>query len=443
MTTRVWPLAASQPGFDSRAGVAALVLSPLHAAARLAPLFFLGTLLIFLLRPPDVEFYQLDRWGFAFLVAACLVRAVVLGKPLWPSLPLIWPMFLLLVIAVISTLGLTFDSQTWSLLAAKFAVPYTLYYLAGLTFDTPAWLGRLEIFLLCVLAYLSMTAIFQLLGWDALVFPRYILNPEIGIHLDRARGPFLQAVANGVSLNLLGLVALSGVCRGRVRGLLAALLLSALPIAILATMTRAVWLSFAGSVAWLGLSRRGILRKASMALIALAALGLLMSLAWPTNENTLLDRAEERGPIDFRVAVYRTAWEMAGEKPILGWGVNQMPQEIAHRVDGNNAVVYAAHNSFLEVLVENGTVGLAFYLWIAAGLFRLGWTRSEPAWHRTLAGQEFRCLWPVLVCVYWFNACFVVMNYQFVNALVFTLAGVLAARQSVSCGRRDAHASSY
>jgi len=444
MTTNPWPLALTGRGESPGSRLLAYVLIPLHATIRLAPLIFLGTLLIFLFRPPDVGFYELDRWGFALLVAACVVRALVLHKPLWPSGPMIWPMALLSLLAVLSTLGQPYDSQTWSLLAAKFAVPYTLYYLAGLTFDTPAGLRRLEIFLLFVLAYLSLTAIFQLLGWDFLVFPRYILNPEIGIHVDRARGPFLQAVANGVTLNLLGLVALSGVCRGRIRGAVAVLLLSALPIAILATMTRAVWLSFAGSMAWLGLSQRGILRKASIALIALAVLGLLFTLATPQSESTLLDRAEEQSPIDFRMAVYHSALEMAAEKPILGWGVNRMPPEIARRVEGYSAVAYAAHNSFLEILVENGLVGLVLYLSIAVGLFRLAWRKDNDfTWGRTLAGEEFRHLWPVLVCVYWFNACFVVMNYQFVNALFFTLAGIVAASQPAATRRRDAIAGAY
>jgi hypothetical protein len=34
-----------------------------------------------------------------------------------------------------------------------------------------------------------------------------------------------------------------------------------------------------------------------------------------------------------------------------------------------------------------------------------------------------------LLGVYWVNAAVVVMNYQFVNGLLFTLAGMLAAQQ--------------
>lgn len=251
-------------------------------------------------------------------------------------------------------------------------------------------------------------------------------------------------MANGVTLNLLGLIALSGVCRGRIRGVIAVVLLSALPLAILATMTRAVWLSFAGSVAWLGLFRRGILRKASITLTVVAVLGLLINVMTSKSESALLDRAEEQSPIDFRVAVYHAAWEMAAEKPLLGWGVNQMPSEIARRVEGYKGIAYAAHNSFLEILVENGIAGLALYLSIAAGLFSLTRKRDvNPAYRGTFACEEFHRLWPVLVSVYCFNACFVVMNYQFVNALLFTLAGVLATPRPVSPGRPDTVVRAY
>ena len=419
------------------ASLATLVLAPSLAASRLTPQLFILMLAIFLFRPPDVDLYQLDRIAFGLLVVACLVRAVLLRKQLWPSIPLVWPMVLLCSLAVLTTLGQPYNAQTWSLLAAKFLVPYALYYFAGKVFDTPASVRHLETFLLITLAYLSFTAIAQLLGWDLLVFPRFILDPSIGIHVDRARGPFLQAVANGVVLNILGLVALDSYRRGRLRGLLGILLLSALPIAILATMTRAVWLSFAGSIVWIGFASRGVLRKASIALTGVTALGLLISVTAPDQQSALADRAREQGPIEIRLAIYRAALGMAVERPLLGWGVNQMPREVVRRVEGYHLEAYWAHNSYLEILVENGLLGLALYVSIAIGLFRASRMTKRPGngwdepWRDTLAGFGLRSLWPVLVCVYLFNACFVVMNYQFVNALVFTLAGILAARNAV------------
>jgi len=41
---------------------------------------------------------------------------------------------------------------------------------------------------------------------------------------------------------------------------------------------------------------------------------------------------------------------------------------------------------------------------------------------------SLRSVWSLLVCVYLVNAMFVVMNYPFVNGLLFTFAGILAAK---------------
>jgi hypothetical protein len=47
--------------------------------------------------------------------------------------------------------------------------------------------------------------------------------------------------------------------------------------------------------------------------------------------------------------------------------------------------------------------------------------------------RQFHRLWPILLAIYWVNAALVVMNYQFVNGLLFTLAGILAAQQRRAC----------
>jgi hypothetical protein len=46
-----------------------------------------------------------------------------------------------------------------------------------------------------------------------------------------------------------------------------------------------------------------------------------------------------------------------------------------------------------------------------------------------------------LLGVYWVNAALVVMNYQFVNGLLFTMAGMLAAQQRRAANDLERHAS--
>ena len=240
----------------------------------------------------------------------------------------------------------------------------------------------------------------------------------------------LQAVANGVSLNLLGMLALHALLRGRIRGLRAAVLLAALPVAILATMTRAVWVSFAVSVGVLILrSHNRRLRHICVAVTMIGALCLLVTLSFDGHRRALTDRLRESGPLDFRQAVYAGGWQMFQEKPLTGWGVNQMPVELARHVSGYKQKELYPHNTYLEILVEHGVFGLALYAWLMWEIFRLGRGLVPRAERDGLLNQQFHAMWPVLLGIYWVNAALVVMNYQFVNGLLFTMAGMLAAQR--------------
>jgi putative inorganic carbon (HCO3(-)) transporter len=341
-----------------------------------------------------------------------------------------WPMIGLTLLAVASVIGQPFDNQTWCLLAAKFVVPFALFHVAGLVFREERRLRQFEMFALVVLAYLCFTAIAFLVGARSLIFPRFILDESLGYHVDRARGPLLQAVANGVSLNLLGVLALHAFLRGRIRGLKAAVLLASLPVAILATMTRAVWLSFAVSVVVLIFrthNRR--LRLICVAVTIVGTLGLLIALSFDDQRRALTERLKESGPLDFRQAVYTAGWQMFLEKPFAGWGVNRMPAELARHVSGYKEKELYPHNTYLELLVEHGVFGLALYVWLMWEIFRLGRGRVPRAERDGFLNRQFHAMWPVLLGIYWVNAALVVMNYQFVNGLLFTLAGMLAAQR--------------
>ncbi len=327
-----------------------------------------------LLRPPDVPFYEIDRLAFVVLVLGVMGRAVVTRQRLLVVERATWPMIGLTLLAVASVVQQPFDNQTWSLLAAKFFVPFALFHLAGLVFREERRLRQFELYALVVLAYLCFTSIAFLVGAKSLIFPRFILDESIGYHADRARGPMLQAVANGVSLNLLGVLALNALLRGRIRGLKAAALLASLPVAILATMTRAVWASFAVSVAVLIFrSHNRRLRSICAAVTIVGTLGLLIAVSFADQRRALTDRLRESGPLDFRQAVYAGAWEMFLERPFTGWGVNQMPGELARHVSGyKEKKELDSHNTYLELLVEHGIVGFALYAWLMWEICGLG-----------------------------------------------------------------------
>jgi putative inorganic carbon (HCO3(-)) transporter len=422
---RPWTFPLSGHSMGRLIGVASVsVFRPLHALLSAPGLLFLVTLAILLFRPPDLDLHQLDRIAFCLLIFVIALRALLLRQALpWVSSVTV-PMAGLLSLALASAASQPYNAQTWSLLAAKFLVPFVLFHLAILAFASTASIRRFEIFCLVVLAYLTLVAIASLAGATFLIFPRYILDVSLGIHADRARGPFLQAVANGVTLNLLGLLALDRFRRQQLGGITSLLLFSALPVAILATMTRAVWLSFVISILLLvGTTRCRRVRGVCLGLLMTGAAGLLLILASGELRTALDERLQERSPVEFRAAIYQVGWEMFLEKPLLGWGQNRMPAAIAQRMSDYRPETYCAHNSYLEILVEQGVVGFGLYLWMVTGLLRLG-QRMTKAERDPVFGR----VWPILLVVYFLNASFVVINYQFVNALLFTIGGILAGQ---------------
>ena len=207
-------------------------------------------------------------------------------------------------------------------------------------------------------------------------------------------------------------------------------LLASLPLAILATMTRAVWMSFAATVgALVFFSKNRSLRRACIASSALAAIGLSVMMIATSLGGALADRLQEREPLDYREAVYAGGWEMFLERPWTGWGFHQMPAELPRYVVGYNEKVLYPHNTYLELLVEHGIVGLALYLWLMWELWRVGRGPVPDEENRGFLDEYFHRLWPILLAVYWMNAAVVVMSYQFVNGLLFTIAGMLAAQR--------------
>jgi putative inorganic carbon (hco3(-)) transporter len=407
-------------------------VQPFCTLLRIPSLLYLAMFTVFLFRPPDLELHQLDRIAFAVLFIILLMRASVLKQKLPWLTSVSAPMIALLLLSVYAPLTEPFNAQTWSLFAAKFLVPFTLFHLAQLVFCGERSFRHFELFSWVLLAYLSLISLASVLGMNWLIYPKYILDEGVGIHADRARGPFLQAVANGMTLNMLALFAVDSWRRRRLRGVFSIVLL-VVPMAILATMTRAVWLSFAGSLlALLVLTRDSRVQRACAGLALGAVVGLIFALSIVGCRLALQDRLEERSPVEFRFSIYEVSWEMASEKPWLGWGQNQMPAEIAKRMSDYRPDTYCAHNSYLEILIEQGLIGLALYTWMIIGLLRMGIPRAGNDIGKKNVDRDLQRIWPIVLGAYLLNASFVVVNYQFVNALLFTIGGIVAAQQTQS-----------
>jgi O-antigen ligase len=404
---------------------AALLLRPLYFGLAFPSILYVAAMTVFLFRPPDLFSFYADRIAFAVLVFFVALRAMSLGQkiPFFAGLTL--PMLALLALAIFRVLREPFDAQIWSIVASKYIVPFALFHIAVLVFRGEPQRRHFAVFVILALAYLAFISIAFLADARSLIFPRFILDESLGFHPDRARGPFLQAVANGVSLNILGILVLALPPK---RKIILWLLWLALPLAILATMTRAVWISFAVSAAVLGF--RLIKRRVQAACALLAVAGLLVALTLGLSNHALKtalgERTEERGPVDARLAVYDAGWAMFQERPFTGWPAGGMYAELARRMAGYHLRTFYVHNTYLALLVEFGVPGLALYSLLFFNLLRLCW-HAPPGERGAVAA--LRKVWPILLGVYLFNACFVDMAYQFVIGLLFTVAGMLCASE--------------
>jgi len=133
--------------------------------------------------------------------------------------------------------------------------------------------------------------------------------------------------------------------------------------------------------------------------------------------------------VDYRAAVYAGGWDMFLQRPLTGWGFHQMPAELPRHVSGYSEKLLYPHNTYLELLVEHGMVGLVLYFWLMWEMWRLGRGAIPDKEKRGFLDPQFHRMWPILLAVYWLNASMVVMSYQFVNGLLFTMAGMLAAQR--------------
>jgi len=179
-------------------------------------------------------------------------------------------------------------------------------------------------------------------------------------------------------------------------------LVFALTVAVVVfTQTRAVWsglviVIIAAPVALILLNYRKVSRKSAITLVllivaALAALTVTISQVAPqrifaeqSSVRLVLDGDFENLPyssIGTRIHSWRAGLELAAQHPFIGWGGNAreyalaqvgwVPDEKAERFQH-------LHNSYLELLVQYGLIGLAWYLLL------LGWLAKSTlsAWKK-------------------------------------------------------------
>jgi O-antigen ligase len=269
-------------------------------------------------------------------------------------------------------------------------VGFLLFALAPAIFSKPQHRSMLLGCLVAVGLYLAVTSFFEALDLNGLVFPRYISDPAIGIHQGRARGPFLEAVGNGMAIYIGLVAAVVAVHTWQARwqrnvAMLTALLCAA---ALVLTLTRSVWIGSAAATVVTMLAhprlRRWLLPVAvSAALVTAGTIAVVPGLA--TKVQT---RESSQGPIWDRLNLSRAALNMAKARPLIGFGWNRFGSVGTDYFEQGDFPLTAGvgvnvHSVYLSDLAELGLVGTSLWLvgtvlavWLA--LRRRGPPELEP-----------------------------------------------------------------
>jgi putative inorganic carbon (hco3(-)) transporter len=264
-------------------------------------------------------------------------------------------------------------------------VPFLLFALTPVMFAARRHRTLLLQCLVGVGVYLSITALFETTGPKALVFPHFITNPAIGIHGDRARGPFLEAVGNGTALYICLVAAVIAAATWTVRWqrrvAIATVLLCA--AGLLFTLTRSVWIGAMAATIVTMLAHPQLRRwlvpvAASAALITAGTLAAVPGLATKASE-----RRSQQDTVWDRLNLDRAALNMAEARPLFGFGwgsfktegVNYFEQADTYPLSATNLPV---HSAYFDHLAELGLVGTS--LWALSTVFAVGLaiTRRGP-----------------------------------------------------------------
>lgn len=277
-------------------------------------------------------------------------------------------------------------SPFWRLIAS-FWMPAALYFVTrNAEFSERIWKSFLLVLTLLGV-YLAGTGLAEVTGQWWAVFPRFISNPELGLHFGRARGPALMSASLGVFLATCFWAAWflwARVQRGWQLLLLGAMGLMC--VGVYFTYTRSTWIGLAGGFAvipilhfprqWRPLLIAGMLVVGSVGTIAMGHKMMNMSRGDASASHSAYQRA----------SFLYISMQMVADNPLLGCGFGRFyDQKMPYLSDRRQQIELESirglehHNTFLSILTETGLIGFVLFIGMLAAWGRAAWQLASDA----------------------------------------------------------------
>jgi putative inorganic carbon (HCO3(-)) transporter len=368
------------------------------------------------------------------LVVAVAIAAIILRSFFDPDAPRIeirrlhWLLALLTLYTLGSAAwaGTLFHHDAFFALLDRLGIePFLLFLVAPSAFTTADDRRILLVTLTVIGGYLGLLAIFEVIGPHALVFPRYINNPGLGLHYGRARGPFLEAGADGLAMFSSAVASAMLIAEGRGRTARSALILviGLCVLGIILSETRQVWLGAAAGGIIVCLLEPRLRRRLPVGLILTAALVGALYYGVPTLKTQLKTRTDDQRSLWDRYNSDEAALRMFESRPLLGFGWFEFPDQSSRYYHVARTYpltdVAEVHNVVLSNAAEIGFVGAAMWLIVVfIGMLTPVMRRGPPQlrpW--VLAGLAIAIAWFV-------QSNFAPVTYAFDNYVPWVFAAI-------------------
>lgn len=307
-------------------------------------------------------------------------------------------------------------------------MPFVLFLVGPLIFSTTARRDLLLKGFTLMGLYLGVTAVLEVF-LPQLVFPRYIVDPGVGMHFGRARGPFTGAEAMAMTLAVCMGAAIVLVGRQLRRWSTLGLVVAPLALfGVVLTGTRSAWLGLAAGIVVALILSPALRRWIPMMLIAGAA-GVVAALIFlPNLVQSIFERSTANGPIYDRLSSNAAAFRVIGDLPLTGIGWRRFyphGADWARQSDDlpmNNAVI-EVHSVVLSRAAELGLPAvIVFLLIIALGPLRSALPAPAVPGHPDL--PAWRVLSGYVVAVWLIAGLFGPLSNPMPNYSVWLVAGV-------------------
>ncbi len=395
---------------------------------------------------PDVS---MIRILFIFLAGVFFMEILSKRRRILPFRGIDYSMVLFCLFAIISMIWTGFIFKDGGRLRVGelltgFIFPFFMFFVSKNVYDTHKKREGFIKFIMLVGSYLALTAFFEHFRMYGLVWPRYILDPSIGIHFNRARGPFTQAAVNGTALGFALVASFYFLLVSKKmpmwRGY-AWLLVILMPFAIFFTYTRAPWIAAILGMGVIFIFTMIHNRKIFILAMVLLCVAGLLGMSFLDDEALLFasKRATNENPVYDRLNLYVASGNMFMHHPVFGVGFGRFSDHVAgyfRKIDGIpfSSVELSEHDTFAGILAEMGIIGilliLSVYLLILSKSIRL---------YKYLDSHADR----VMIVVFWafmsvyiINSMFIEMRYfEFVNCLFFIYAGIICGWERTYSGK--------